>query len=148
MKNQNQKKSPEEQILNIGYKNKVFNFLIDVNRENFLKCVKIIGKYNNFDYQLIKENFKLINLDCYINENNPNNGSSLFTFKIGREFSPVIYITFFKTTNYYFGENKKIKKMYDEDFKNLMFKFKEKTKADEIYFEEDKFYIDCRLWWD
>lgn len=141
MKNQNKNKSPEEKVIEIVYSSNVMFFLIDVKKENFFKSVEIIGKYNNFDCQLIKKNFKLIDL-------NYTDGNSLFFFEIGREFSPVIYITLNKVFNYYFDKNKEIKRMNKEDFKNLMYKFKEKTKAAEIDFEETEIFIRCRFWWD
>lgn len=58
--------------------------------------INSIGHYNAFDYikviQLVDKIDSIIPR-VYHGENNPNNGNRLWTIDIGRERSPVIYIT-------------------------------------------------------
>lgn len=62
---------------------------------DMVACIKIIGSYNKFDSENINHSaFWHLNVAQFYNDNNPNNGSNLFKFEIGREYSPVIYVTY------------------------------------------------------
>jgi hypothetical protein len=102
---------------NVGDGNGEFKILCN-DFEDFKKCLKEIGEYNDFNpYVVIKEFEQFPHPD----------GTRYF---VGREYSPVIYIEL-QTDN----------ELYDQIFSKLA----ENTKADEYDNKGDGSY---RFWWD
>lgn len=63
--------------------------------KDFATCIKLINSYNEFDSDRILAAAKgVLDLKMYLNENNGNNGGSLFTFIIARESSPAFYVKY------------------------------------------------------
>lgn len=72
------------------------NFKPDWSMENITTYIQAIDSYNNFyskNVLAMIEKIDTIIPRAYYNEGNPNNGNRQWTIDIGRESSPVIYIT-------------------------------------------------------
>ena len=118
--------------------------------EDLLECVKTIKAYNDFDWKKVSDGLKkYAHLGKYFSIDNPNNGNDLFTYDIGREGSPVMYIKWFNMnfSNKY-QEGEEIKEMSDELFEKNMKALQTLVKADECDCGNDGCYNYCRLWWD
>ncbi len=132
------------------------DFQIQTNNIDDLKeCIKIIDQYNEFDSSTINtaiDNF--LNLKIWYGKDNLNNGKDLYEVKIGRENSPVMYVTlqtFMRDTltlKMYRKETELLPIMTIDTFKDTMREFAHATKADECDFTKDGMGITCRMWWD
>lgn len=137
--------------------------------QDWAKCIQIIESYNEFDSSLIlKKAFWLLNLQHFLNQDNPNNGNSFFDFEIGREGSPSFYVGLnCKYHNKIIKDTEKIPATEDkeaiteiiweeytaEDFKANMATLAGSIKADEFDIEEklhfgDTLYLTARFWFD
>jgi hypothetical protein len=116
------------------------------------ECVKIIRSYNEFDHQKINDVLEIFaNFPQYYNPNNPNNGKDLLTYEIGREGSPVLYIScyFFEDMpNYYLDQNKEIKSFTKDLFIKNMKELGRLALADEADLTEGGLKHEFRFWWD
>jgi len=122
------------------------------NLEDLKECIKIIDSYNDFEAESICEALdKYASLKRFYNEDNPNNKEDFFTFEIGREGSPVIYIKFMRRMQI-FKDGKLIpseaRTMTKEDFEMRMRALAEIARPQELHFSEDGLYHVCRMWWD
>lgn len=64
--------------------------------------LEAVDTYNGFDqYQIKKALYEIDEVipKVYYNEGNPNNGKRAYSFALGRESSPVIYLKFFAMEN-------------------------------------------------
>lgn len=129
----------------IGYNESTRNldFRVKCESLNDLKqCVNIIRAYNEFDAERINEALdQHASKKAYYNEGNPNNGKDKYTFTVGREGSPVMYVEL------YAANDEEVK-----EFKSAMEYLSRKALADEFSIKEDKFagstMLQARLWWD
>lgn len=139
--------------------------------EDFKACINIISSYNEFDAALIvKKSFWYLALTHYLNSDNPNNGRPLFDFTIGREYSPVFYVSYNGKynnkqiidtetiidndepekagTEIFWGEYS------EQDFRDNMAKLEKEILVDEFSINEDHTYetgekcLTARFWWD
>jgi hypothetical protein len=127
------------------------NFRITCENLNDLKeSVKIIDQYNDFNWETINEALdQYVSFKRFYNDENPNNGTDLLTFDIGRESSPVMYVKYFEPQgNKYRTENNEVRDFTKEDFEKSLRAFANIAKADECDFGNDGCYSYCRLWWD
>lgn len=146
-------KTSAQSVTKVGYTESTrnLNFRIECNDLNDLKeCVEIIKSYNEFDYQIVNEELMhYANFKKYYNSDDPNNGSDLLKYDIGREGSVVMYIKLLDSTPIqYIAEDGSVKDFTRELFEKNMKTFSKVAKADECDIEEDGAYITCRLWWD
>lgn len=118
--------------------------------DDLKECVKIIKSYNEFDYVIINEALdKFASYPKYYNEGNPNNGYDSLEFEIGREGSPVMYITY-RNIFYdkYTDKDGEIRTLTQEQFKENMKTLSKLALADECDFTDTYGGVECRLWWD
>ena len=134
-----------EETRNLDYRIKCEDF------EDFKKCVSIIDRYNNFDHVRINKAFEtFLNLKRYYNANNPNNGSDLFSYFVGRESSPALYVGFYNPLGglQYIDEAGNPQDFESEDLERRIEAIKRFTDADEVHFVQDLGLDMVRLWWD
>ena len=132
------------------------NFVVTLKFEQFKKYVQQIGNYNDFTPERAIEVIEKVSEmlpPIYYNEGNPNNGQLQFEISIGREGSPVIYLSF----NDYLGYMRNI--LETEGYRDMLErKVAEVSNADEIQFlDPERFdygtglparkYV-MRIWWD
>lgn len=123
------------------------NFRVECkNLEDLQQCVKIIDSYNDFNWKTINKALnEHVSHKVYYNQDNPNNGNDLFTFHIGREGSPVIYIDFNSKLR---AKYKIDKTLTQEEFKEIIKNLAKDALADEHSTESTASGITARLWWD
>lgn len=132
---------------------RVLNYKTECESYNdFAACLRIIDNYNEFDAkEIIKKVNPILSEKRYYNENNPNNGNDLFKFEIGREPSPVFYVTLLtflgNTTMPNFPDMKPL------EYCNYTFKEEMKTVAslclcDEFNIEDNEHSLTARFWFD
>jgi len=115
------------------------------------KCVRIIKGYNDFDWKTVNKALdNWADFKQYYNSTNPNNGSDLLTYDIGRQGSPVVYVKYSRLSilGKKYQENSQIKEFTQELFEKNMRALADIAKADECDFGNDGCYEYCRLWWD
>lgn len=147
-------KSADMQFRNLNFKAECESY------QDFKRCIELIKEYNEFDSDLIlKHAEKILGLQSFYGESNPNNGKSHFKFEVGREGSPVFYVKF---SNYYNnniiaqrdGGLVKWQEYTGEDFKFHMQVISNRIKADEFEIEEQDLsstgykYYTARFWFD
>jgi hypothetical protein len=141
-----------EKLYNISLNHTVlFNPDCDMNKiETYIRAIGQANEfYPNKVLSMVQKIDKIIPL-AYYNENNPNNGSRLWTMEIGRESSAVIYIHI-KTRQ--LNKDRIDPQKIPAIISDCMDAAK-KAKADEISYEtdksEDNYYetITIRFWWD
>src|ERR1019366_6781587 len=104
---------------------------------DLLECCKLINSYNEFDSDKIALQANLLNRKKYYNLNNPNNGSDLFKFEIGREGSPVIYVHFHHYVNNHVISNGCVDAYSVDNFKSDMAAFAKFVEADEFSIDDE-----------
>ena len=142
----------------IGYNEPTRNLYFRVeceDLEDLKECVKIIKAYNDFDCNKINEALdKFANFKRFYNPGNRNNGKDVLTFSIGREGSPVMYITWMKfgqETEFYDSDELdegSVEVLTEKFFKESMENLREWTRADECDIDLEGALKACRLWWD
>lgn len=130
-------------------------------------CLSIIESYNEFDSsRILKAANWVLNKRHFVNEDNPNNGKSLFDFSIAREGSPSLYVQYNeKYGNRFIKDYEKIEDAENpgfelfweeytpEDFKHEMSLLSNAIGADEFNIEEKAYYGEqkvytARFWFD
>jgi len=129
---------------------------------DFAACISIIESYNDFDSRrILKAANWVLNKRHFLNEDNPNNGQSLFSFSIARESSPAFYVVFNQRfcgqviKDYEKVESKETpgytlywEEYTENDFKAEMERLAAEIGADEFdIYEESKVYT-ARFWFD
>ena len=134
---------------------------------DFTACLSIIESYNEFDSSRISKAANwVLNKRHFVNENNPNNGKSLFSFSIARESSPAFYVEF--NERFHNKVVKDYEKVDDpenpgftlyweeytaDDFKDEMNSLAAKIGADEFDVDEQEYFgetkvLTARFWFD
>lgn len=133
-----------QEITRLGYTEETrnLNFRVEcADLEDLMECVKIIDAYNEFDHDRVNKALGgLAKYKAFYNEGNQNNGHSLFTFSIGREGSPVMYIA-------YNGSNFHHKELSLDEHKKVMEAFGRESLSDEVN-ETTEWSHEYRFWWD
>jgi len=116
---------------------------IELNREEIITAINLIGNYNCFEPKKAIEwllNY-IYSIKIFYNDNNLNNGQSFFNVFIGREGSPVIY----GKKNIFFLDNKNITTKIISTYLKTAGKM---VDVDEFNVKKNKGYIEFRAWWD
>ena len=133
-------KTPAQAITKICYNESTRNLNFRVRCENMndlWNCLSIIDSYNDFDAVKIIEA-----LDKLIVTNDafkPKNGREFFTFEIGRENSPVLYVMW----------SSAMRKVDTSEVKRLMRSLGRKMDVDEsgAVSEDAAIFFEHRFWW-
>jgi len=148
-------KTSAQAMTTIGYNEPTRNLYFRVRcegLEDLKECVKIIEAYNDFDCNRITGALdKFASFKRWYNPNNPNNGQDVLTFEIGREGSPVLYISWMKFGNEdvkYLKTEDSFGIFTDELFEESMENLEKRAKADECHIDPEGWRKTCRLWWD
>jgi len=119
--------------------------------KDLLRCVDLVGSYNDHDAELARRTIERFNRMLYYNDNNPNNTNDLFHYQFGWEGSHVIYVEL-----RHHGKSKVLRDDFRawRDYKVIEFKADcmtagELMKADESNIvDENDFAAQWRWWWD
>lgn len=120
--------------------------------EDFKACLRIIDSYNEFDAgEIIKKIDCILSEKKFYSEGNPNNGNDMFKFEIGRENSPVFYVTLLT-----YGGNKTMPLTNDAppmQYSSLNFREEMQIAAnlslcDDFSIEESGYCLEARFWFD
>ncbi len=120
------------------------NYQVEMQPDDALALTSRIGEYNNATEENLTELVKGINAiipPMHFGEGNPNNGRAHHTFKIGREYSRVLYLAIVKT---YLPKDFNYKELINS--LNRLAASKEADEYDVI--ENDTISFTFRMWWD